>query len=466
MPTIHKIQDCQDQVCKVEIKSDGTHVEVLRDGSEKVLPKADLALHDCLGCNGCQQEDGNDFVQRQDVHKEFIDILRSPDSRTRVVSISPQARASLAVYYDLVPEELVGKLVTFFKQHGFAHVFDTSFARDMALLETGKDFISRKRRGEKLPLIVSSCPGVVTYAELTHATAMLPLLSTVRSPHQVMGSLVKDQFRRLDGLRASDVFHVTIMPCLDRRNEASREEYFDTEFQSKEVDMVLTSQDLVKVIQEMQTDFPSLRSSSLPERYTNIKDGKFFWNGGGPSDGYLEFVYRLAAKELHGIELGPLVFSESRNGNLKEVELKINDKVVLKFASAYGFKNMQTILRKMKAGTCDYDFLELMACPGGCTNGGGQILPSAKAETPEQLLKRVNELYFSIPVATISDEVLTLYNALTCSEDDSDDAYRLFHTSYKVLDPEEEARKTAGTKAKSTCGCGTKKKQENFSELF
>lgn len=167
-----------------------------------------------------------------------------------VVSISPQSRASLAVKYKMDTEECAKKLSGFFKHNlGAEFVFDTTFSREFSLIESQKEFVQRYRetqtsgtRTGKLPILTSSCPGWICYAEKTHGTFILPYISTVKSPQQVMGSLVKDYVcKQILDITPDNIYHVCVMPCYDKKLESSRKDFFNEFHQSKDVDCVLST---------------------------------------------------------------------------------------------------------------------------------------------------------------------------------------------------------------------------------
>ncbi|CAM9709668.1 unnamed protein product, partial [Discosporangium mesarthrocarpum] len=268
--------------------------------------------------------------------------------------------------------------------------------------------------GGALPVLTSECPGWVCYAEKA-APESLPYVSTVKSAQQVMGTLVKGVFPKAWGVPPRSILHVSIMQCFDKKLEASRKDFYHENEDTAEVDIVLTTTEILDLIRlhssanqlspppagagnsatkggdPSRQFFRSLHPSPLNEPVVpgfptpatsagagggGLDDGGF---GGGGSGGYLEYVFRDAAKRFFGVDLRgrPLVYVEGRNGDFRETSLEITreGKAVLRFASAYGFRNIQSILAKARRGRCPYHFVEIMACPSGCVNGGGQAKP-------------------------------------------------------------------------------------------
>jgi len=252
-------------------------------------------------------------------------------------------------------------------------------------------------------MLASSCPGWICYAEKTHGDFVLPFISTTKSPQQIMGTLVKKLISQQVGLTADQVFHVTVMPCFDKKLEASREDFYDDVLSTRDVDSVITTSELLELIQEkcegLEGGFAAMAPTALDEverMFSNIDEAGVPYAGApGGSGGACEYVFRHAVKCLFGGEELPekLNYKSKRNKDLQEVSYEKDGKPVLTFAKAYGFRNIQNLVRKLKQGKpCGYHYVEVMACPGGCTNGGGQIAAVAP-ETPKQLAARVDETY-------------------------------------------------------------------------
>ncbi|PNJ02292.1 NARFL isoform 15, partial [Pongo abelii] len=181
-------------------------------------------------------------------------MVAPSQQRLVVVSVSPQSRASLAARFQLNPTDTARKLTSFFKKIGVHFVFDTAFSRHFSLLESQREFV-RRFRGQAdckqaLPLLASACPGWICYAEKTHGSFILPHISTARSPQQVMGSLVKDFFAQQQHLTPDKIYHVTVMPCYDKKLEASRPDFFNQEHQTRDVDCVLTTGEVFRLLEE------------------------------------------------------------------------------------------------------------------------------------------------------------------------------------------------------------------------
>ncbi|KAI1315022.1 hypothetical protein EDD11_001407 [Mortierella claussenii] len=429
----------------IKVDNSGSYYEVAQDGSETKLETATISLNDCLACSGCITSAESVLVTLQS-QEELYSILGQN-------KIAIETRASFAAKYNQTPLQVARKLTWFFKQLGVHSVFDTSFSRDLALLETGREFVERYkkavakdiiktpstnevatnraaggdmdvdnlpqemstkaprkriiRRGaasagdepavaveteSAMPMLASACPGWICYAEKTHGY-MLPYISETKSPQQIMGSMVKNHFGSQLGLNPDQIYHVCVMPCYDKKLEASRSDFYSDVYKTRDVDCVITSTEVEKMFAEQgQTDMGAFGELDLDLGYNSVvkdpvsgTDQVLVGASGNASGGFLEYVMQYAARELFGISEGVDVdrglgveVKTIRNADFREVTLEVpgsNGEPLLKFAAAYGFRNIQNLVRKVKTGKSPYHFVEVMACPSGCINGGGQLKP-------------------------------------------------------------------------------------------
>ncbi|KAF8409702.1 hypothetical protein HHK36_005781 [Tetracentron sinense] len=369
-----------------------------------------ISLKDCLACSGCITSAETIMLEKQSLD-EFLSNIKS--GKAVIVSISPQSRASFAAHYGLSPSQVFRKLTTFFKSLGVKAIFDTSCSRDLSLIESCNEFITRYNKHHSLddecksflPMLASACPGWICYAEKTLGSYILPYISSVKSPQQAIGAVIKHHICQRMGLTPDKVYHVTVMPCYDKKLEASRDDFVfsigpqgETGYEAEgvmiaEVDSVLTSGEVLDLIQLKSVDFKALEESPLDRLLTNVDEEGHLYGVHGSSGGYGDTIFRHAAKTLFGREIiGPLDFKVVRNSDFQEVRLEVEGKTVLKFALCYGFRNLQNIVRKIKIGKCDYHFLEVMACPSGCLNGGGQIKPKA-GQSAKDLIESLENVY-------------------------------------------------------------------------
>ncbi|XP_020531182.1 protein NAR1 isoform X1 [Amborella trichopoda] len=281
------------------------------------------------------------------------------------------------------------KLTQFFKSLGVKAVFDTSCSRDLALIEACDEFITRYNQHlatydqeyvPTLPMLSSACPGWICYAEKTLGSYILPYISTVRSPQQSTGSVIKHHICWKLGLTPDKVYHVSVMPCYDKKLEASRDDFvFSMGRQGEtgqeaagpriaEVDSVLTTGEVLDLIKVMlkSCDFRSLEEAPLDRLLTNVDEEGHLYGVQGGFGGYADTIFLCAAKRLFGKDMqGPVEFKILRNTDFREATLEVDGKIVLKFVLCYGFRNLQNIVRKIKTGKSDYHFADVVACPSG-----------------------------------------------------------------------------------------------------
>ncbi|GIX85483.1 cytosolic Fe-S cluster assembly factor narfl [Caerostris extrusa] len=282
-------------------------------------------------------------------------------------------------------------------------------------------------------MLSSACPGWICYAEKTHGEYVLPYISTVKSPQQIMGSLVKDYLATKLNLTCNQIYHVTVMPCFDKKLEASRNDFFNNDYESREVDCVITSVEVDAMLNSEGISLNELPSEDLDEISTDMPlDFKLYSHSGSTSGGFSDHIFLHAAKELFGDTVSDIQYKTLRNQDIKEVILEKDGEVVLRFAIANGFRNIQNVIQKLKRGKSPYHFVEIMACPAGCANGGAQI--RAVEESPKDLLKKVEELYYSMPVKEPGENPLVqkLYEDWLGGPD-TDKAQQMLHTQYHAV---------------------------------
>ncbi|XP_078154847.1 ferredoxin hydrogenase [Carex rostrata] len=410
-------------------------------GTKAQDEKVTISLKDCLACSGCVTSAETVMLEKQSLD-EFLSHCRNSEEKV-IVSVSPQSRASLASFFDLSPTQVFKKLTSLFKSVGVEAVYDTSSSRDLSLIESCNEFVSRYRKYESsggkecesnLPVLSSACPGWICYAEKTLGSFILPYISSVKSPQQVIGSTIKHHMVQKLGFKPSNVYHVTVMPCYDKKLEAVRDDFTFSMDQKNiaEVDSVLTTGEVLDLIQSKSIDFVALEEAPLDRMLTNVNAKGQLYGVPGGSGGYAETVFRHAAKVLFNREIdGPVQFRTQRNSDHREVVLEVDGKEVLKFALCYGFRNLQNIVSKVKRGKCEYHFIEVMACPSGCLNGGGQIKPK-KSQSGKELLQQLESLYMQdVLIASPFDNPIakTLYDEWL-GQPGHDNAKKFLHTEY------------------------------------
>ncbi|CAH0486968.1 unnamed protein product [Peronospora farinosa] len=442
--------------------------------------KATILLDDCLACSGCVTSAETVLISQQSC-KEMLDVLAAHTYKYVVVTLSPQSRASLAVHFDMPVIVVHRKLVTLFRTLGVNLVIDSTCSGDLALLESRAEFLRRycdqqktiwarppssvavsSRKTEYLepstaanplqdplramPMLASSCPGWICYAEKSQPNA-IPFIDTTKSPQQIAGSIVKRFLSGERGIAPDEVYHVAVMPCFDKKLEASRKDFQDPEHATREVDCVLATTEIIELVESLNIDFAGLKPANLTPEEIMLsgvsEDGSSVLGSSlnASSGGQLEHIFRFAAKKLFNVEVsGPLEYVAGRNPDFREVSLVVEGKEVLKFAVAYGFRNIQSIMTKIRRNRCPYHYVEIMACPSGCLNGGGQIRPKSTllaTELLDNVTSRFQELQVREPTA--NPAVKYLYEKYLGGTPFSETAREVLHTQYHAVPKMEQS---------------------------
>lgn len=448
-----KIERRPGKVGKIKIEDDGSYIEVSESGEERRLEKAKITLNDCLACSGCITSAESVLITQQS-QEELYRVLREnlrlqetgepSGQKVVVVSISPQSRASISAKYNLSVTDAAHKLTWFFKKLGVHYVFDTSFSRNFSLLESCREFVQRYKDSETdktaFPMLASACPGWICYAEKTHSAYILPYISTVKSPQQIMGSLVKDYLAGQLGVQPDSIFHVTVMPCYDKKLEASRSDFYSDLYSTRDVDCVITSGEVDQMLIKEGLHLSEAENADLDVLVPGMSPSDLTSHAGGGSGGYLEHIMKYSVQQILGENSGPLQYKTLRNQDFQEVTVEVEGHPPLKMALAYGFRNIQNIVQKVKRGKCPYQFVEIMACPTGCNNGGGQLKPEVGEETMKERLERVTGLYNSVVSATPDcvPGIEDLYNKWLGGAN-SDKARQMLHTTYHGVEKMDNA---------------------------
>ncbi|TMW66409.1 hypothetical protein Poli38472_004174 [Pythium oligandrum] len=442
--------------------------------------KATISLDDCLACSGCVTSAETVLISQQSF-QELLDVLASKRFKHVVVTVSPQSRASLAEHFELPVIVTHRKLVTLFRKLGVDMVIDSTSSGDFALLESRAEFLHRYRNQQKttwtrppssiavsstntefvepitatnplqdplraMPMLASSCPGWICYAEKTQPNA-IPFIDTTKSPQQIAGALVKHLVGREKGFNANEVYHVTVMPCFDKKLEASRKDFLDEATEAKDVDCVLATTEVIDLMNSLGVSFTDLELAELTADEILLSgvssDASTILgsNVNASSGGHLEHIFRFAAKELFNVEVqGPLEYVVGRNPDFREVSLVVDGQDVLKFAIAYGFRNIQSIMTKIRRNKCPYHYVEIMACPSGCLNGGGQIKPKSTLVASE-LLANVTSRFQELQVRQPTDNPACryVYEKYLENQPFSESARRALHTQYHAVPKMEQA---------------------------
>ncbi|XP_072568316.1 nuclear prelamin A recognition factor [Paramormyrops kingsleyae] len=402
-------------------------------------PKQPVLLSACLSCDRCISDEESQRISQQNL-QEIYKVLslnkRCDASKHKVlaVSVCPQSLPFFSVKFHLDVPQAAQKLCGFLKSLGVHYVFDTTVAAGFSILESQKDFIQRFRRrhhdSNALPMFTSSCPGWIRYAERVLGSLVTPLICTAKSPQQIMGSLVKDFFTQQQKLTPDKVYHVVVAPCFDKKLEAVRDEFYSNLLETQDVDCVLTSGEVLRMMEEKGVLVEDVDSVPLDHVLGEFHEENLARHEGRSSEGFLEHIFKHAAKELFGLKVEEVVYKTLRNRDFLEVSLERDGETLLHFAAVYGFRNIQTLVHRMRKGRVPYQLVEVLSCPGGCLNGRGQC-EGEGGRADKALLQQMEEAYSSLPVRLpeMNPEIQRLYHNWLEGQD-SPRAMQALHTQY------------------------------------
>jgi len=308
--------------------------------------------------------------------------IRNPQKKV-VIQVAPAVRASVGEKFGITNgKEAMDKLVTALRLLGFDYVYDTSFAADLTTIEEGTEFVTRLTSGKNLPQFTSCCPAWVKYVEHNHAD-LIDNLSTCKSPHQMFGALLKKFFPAEIGIDPENLVTVSVMPCTAKKFEVSRPEHAEDGL--PDTDLVLTTQEVVDMIEEAGIKFASLAPGEFDQPFGEFSGAGVIY---GATGGVAEAVLRFATLKA-GVPNQKVEFEEVRGlEGIKEATVQVGGADV-RLAVVSGLANVKELLKGIKSGERKYDIVEVMACRGGCIGGAGQCLPN----TLEERARRKDALY-------------------------------------------------------------------------
>ena len=329
-----------------------------------------LAQTGCVGCGQCIVACPVGALKEKDSIKPVTELLFS--GKHVFVQTAPAVRAALGEEFGLpMGEAVTGKMVAALRRLGFEKVFDTDYAADLTILEEGTELVQRIKNNGVLPMITSCSPGWVKYCE-TYNADFIPNLSSCKSPHEMLGAVIKTYYAEKVGIAPEDIKVVSVMPCTAKKFEATRPEL--SEEGQQDVDEVLTTRELAAMIRMAGIDF-----ANLPDEEFDSVLGESTGAGVifGATGGVMEAALRFAYEVLTGETLENVEFNAVRGlQGVKEAQLELGG-LKLSIAVAHGTANAQKVLDSVRSGEKHYDFIEVMCCPGGCVTGGGQPIVKA-----------------------------------------------------------------------------------------
>ena len=346
---------------------------------------------DCSLCGQCITHCPVGALRERDDTEKVWDALADPN-KIVVTQVAPAVRAAWGEELGFKPgEATVGKILDALKRMGADYVFDTCFSADLTIMEEGTEFIQRFTSGElkDRPMFTSCCPGWLRFAK-SQFPHLVKYLSSAKSPQQMFGAVMKTYFAQKLGVKPEQIFTVSVMPCVAKKGEQEMDLFYE-EYAGKDIDVVLTTRELVKMIRAAHISPETLedRESDRPMQ-EGTGAGVIFGATGGVMEAALRSAYFLLKGENPPVDAFKAVRAEGFNANhgVQEAEFKIDD-ITVRTAVVSGLGNTRALLNKIEKGEVHYDFVEVMACPGGCVGGGGQPIHDGE----ERAFERGKNLY-------------------------------------------------------------------------
>ncbi len=383
-----------------------------------------LNVSDCILCGQCILVCPTAALREKSSLKQVSSALQNKNKYT-IVQIAPAVRATLGEEFHMpLGSDVTGKLVAGLKRLGFKKVFDTNFAADLTIWEESAELIDRVTNNKPLPMFTSCCPGWVKHIEHNYPE-MLRHVSTCKSPHEMEGAVAKTYYAKKLGISPKDVFVVSIMPCTVKKFEANRPEL--SEETHPDVDAVLTTRELVRFFNIAGIDFADLGDEPFDNPLGESTGAAAIF---GTSGGVMEAALRMAYYKLTGNHLDNLDLVQVRGTEgVREASFTMNG-LTLNVAIVNGIGNVGKVVEDIRNGKSKYHFIEVMACPGGCINGGGQPIH----QKTEKVFQRMKTLYdidkkMSNRRSYENESIKALYKEYF-KEPGSHVSHEILHTSY------------------------------------
>ncbi|WP_406676555.1 NADH-dependent [FeFe] hydrogenase, group A6 [Moorella sp. ACPs] len=377
----------------------------------------------CVECGQCTLVCPVGALYEKDYTNEVWAALADPEKFV-VVQTAPATRVSIGQEFGLPPGSInTGQMVAALRRLGFDRVFDTDFSADLTIMEEGSEFIERFTKGGPLPLITSCSPGWIKFMEHFYPE-FIPNVSTCKSPQQMFGAVAKTFYAQKAGIDPAKMVVVSIMPCTAKKFECQRPEMRDSGYQ--DVDYVLTTRELARMIREAGIDFRNLPEEQYDDPLGESTGAAVIF---GATGGVMEAALRTAYELITGKTLPSLDFYDVRGlKGIKEATVDIEGTKV-RVAVAHSLGHARQLLERVKAGE-QYHFIEIMCCPGGCIGGGGQPIPT-NTEIREQRIKGIYQADVEMPIRKSHENpsIQALYREFL-GKPLSEKSHHLLHTHY------------------------------------
>ena len=389
----------------------------------------DLADVSCISCGQCIVNCPTGAIVEKDDTDKVLAVINDPEKFV-IVQTAPSIRATLGEAFGMhIGTNVEGKMVAALRRLGFDKVFDTDFAADLTIMEEANELIERVQNGGTLPMITSCSPGWIKYCE-HYYPEQIPHLSSCKSPQQMFGAVMKTYYAEKLGMDPKDMVVVGIMPCTAKKFETKRDDQAASGY--PDVDIALTTRELARMIESAGIFFKHLPDEDFDQPFGESTGASTIF---GTTGGVMEAALRTAVEKLTGETLEDVDFTAVRGmDGVKEAEYDVAGKKI-KVAVASGTKNAKVLMEQIKNGTSEYLFIEIMGCPGGCINGGGQPIQHAVVRNFVDLkARRAEALYTTdrnnaVRKSHENEAIKTLYTEYL-GKPGSHKAHEILHTSY------------------------------------
>lgn len=333
-----------------------------------------IAEVNCINCGQCIINCPVGALREKDDTEKVWGALAEPDKYV-ILQTAPAVRVALGEEFGMpIGTRVTGKMAAAARRLGFDRIFDTNFSADLTIMEEGMELLDRIKNGGKLPLITSCSPGWVKFCE-HNFPELLDNVSSCKSPQQMMGTVIKTYFAEKNNINPEDIYVVSVMPCTAKKFEAQRPEFVKDG--CPDVDVVLTTREFASMIKQANIDFVKLEDQDFDNPLGESTGAAVIF---GATGGVMEAALRTVYEVVTGKALESIDFEGVRGiEGVKEAAVMVGD-LEVKVAVAHGTGNARKLMDKVLAGEKEYHFIEVMACPGGCLNGGGQPIVDAKTK--------------------------------------------------------------------------------------